>query len=63
MRPRSKVGKKSLYLVTKLVSMSGSGYTYYVKKNPRRYPWQLQMLKYDPIVRRHVLFEERKMKG
>jgi large subunit ribosomal protein L33 len=35
-----------------------SSYTYYVSKNKRNTPAKLELKKYDPIVRKHVLFKE-----
>jgi large subunit ribosomal protein L33 len=35
-------------------------YFYTFKKNPKAFPWRIAFKKYDPIVRRHVLFKERK---
>jgi large subunit ribosomal protein L33 len=35
-----------------------SHYRYVTTKNPRTTPQRLEQRKYDPIVRRHVLFTE-----
>jgi ribosomal protein L33 len=32
------------------------------KKNPRNVPYKLQRVKYDPVVNKHVLFSEAKLK-
>ena len=32
------------------------------EKNPRNVPEKLKLMKYDPIVGKHVLFEEQKLK-
>jgi len=32
------------------------------KKNPKKLPVKLEFMKYDPRVRRHVLFTETKLK-
>jgi large subunit ribosomal protein L33 len=32
------------------------------EKNPRNVPWKLKLMKYDPVVNKHVLFEEQKLK-
>lgn len=32
------------------------------KKNPRNVPHKLQLVKYDPVVNKHVLFTEAKLK-
>ena len=44
--------------VIKLKSTAGTAYTYVTRKNRRNDPDRLQLEKYDPIVRRHVLFRE-----
>ncbi len=46
----------------KLVSTAGTGYFYTTTKNKRTSTGKLQMKKYDPKVRKHVLFKESKMK-
>ena len=43
----------------RLVSSAGTGYCYYTRKNKRTTPDKLKFKKYDPIVRRHVLFKVR----
>lgn len=35
-----------------------SAYTYSTTKNKRNTPDRIQMRKYDPVVRKHVLFKE-----
>ena len=50
-------------LKIKLFSEAGTGYFYTFKKNPKAYPWRIAFRKYDPIVRRHVLFKVRKVPG
>jgi large subunit ribosomal protein L33 len=37
-----------------------SHHMYVTTKNPRSTPHRLEMRKYDPVVRRHVLFKESK---
>ena len=49
-------------MLIKLLSTAGTGYFYVKKKNPRTLPNKLQLMKYDPRVRRHVLFTETKLK-
>ena len=39
---------------------SESGYVYMVSKNKRNTTERLELKKYDPIVRRHVNFKEKK---
>ncbi|MET0704054.1 MAG: 50S ribosomal protein L33 [Mycobacterium sp.] len=44
--------------VVKLRSTAGTGYTYITRKNRRNDSDRLTLTKYDPILRRHVLFRE-----
>jgi large subunit ribosomal protein L33 len=46
----------------KLVSTAGTGHFYTTKKNKRRTPDKLEMKKFDPVVRKHVLYREAKIK-
>ena len=46
----------------KLVSSAKTGYYYVTKKNPRTQTEKLEFRKYDPVVRKHVMFKEAKIK-
>ena len=46
----------------KLVSSAGPGHYYTTDKNKRNTPDKLEMKKYDPVVRKHVLYTEAKIK-
>lgn len=46
----------------KLVSTAKTGYFYTTTKNKKNTPGKLQFKKYDPVVRKHVMFKESKMK-
>ena len=46
----------------KLVSSAGTGHYYTTDKNKRTTPDKLEMKKYDPVVRKHVLYTEGKIK-
>ena len=46
----------------KLVSSAGTGYFYTTDKNKRNTPDKLEFKKYDPKVRKHVVFKEAKIK-
>lgn len=46
----------------KLVSSAGTGHFYTTTKNKRTTPDKLEMSKYDPVVRKHVLYKEAKIK-
>tara|TARA_B100000029_G_C16846896_1_gene694012 strand:- start:263 stop:430 length:168 start_codon:yes stop_codon:yes gene_type:complete len=46
----------------KLESTAGTGYFYTTKKNPRTMTEKLELKKYDPKARKHVIFKEAKIK-
>ena len=39
-------------------STAGTGYTYVTKQNRRNDPDRISLMKYDPVVRKHVEFRE-----
>ena len=49
-------------ILIKLVSTADTGFYYVTKKNPRTQTEKLEFRKYDPVVRKHVLFKEGKIK-
>jgi len=53
---------KAATVQIRLVSTADTGYFYITKKNPRNLTEKLQVRKYDPVVRKHVLFKEAKIK-
>ncbi len=53
------MAKKGARELVKLKSTE-SGYTYITKKNKRTHTEKMQLKKYDPMVRKHVLFKETK---
>jgi large subunit ribosomal protein L33 len=53
---------KPATLQVKMVSTADTGYFYVAKKNPRTKPEKLELMKYDPKARKHVLFKETKIK-
>ncbi|MGR9053491.1 MAG: 50S ribosomal protein L33 [Gammaproteobacteria bacterium] len=46
----------------KLVSTEGTGHFYTTTKNKRTMPEKMEIKKYDPVVRKHVLYKEAKIK-
>lgn len=46
----------------KLVSSAGTGYYYTTTKNKRTMTEKLELKKYDPVIRKHVIFKEAKIK-
>ena len=53
---------KGPVITIKLLSSAGTGYFYVTKKNPRTMTEKLEMKKYDPKIRKHVIFKEAKIK-
>jgi len=45
-----------------LLSTAGTGYFYTSRRNVSKTPEKIKKMKFDPIVRRHVLFTEHKIK-
>ena len=46
----------------KLVSTAGTGHFYTTTKNKRTMPNKMEIKKFDPVVRQHVVFKEAKIK-
>jgi len=46
----------------KMVSSAKTGHYYTTTKNKRTMSEKLEMLKYDPVVRKHVMYKEAKIK-
>ena len=44
--------------IIKLLSTAGTGYTYVTTKNKTNTRERIELKKYDPVVRKHVLFKE-----
>ena len=45
----------------KLVSSAGTGHYYTTTKNKRTKPEKIEMMKYDPKARKHVMYKEGKI--
>jgi large subunit ribosomal protein L33 len=46
----------------KLESSAGTGHFYTTTKNKRTKPEKLEIKKYDPVARKHVMYKEGKLK-
>ena len=46
--------------IVQLESTAGTGFRYTVTKSKKRHPGRIEFRKFDPIVRKHVLFKETK---
>jgi large subunit ribosomal protein L33 len=53
---------KANTVLIKLVSTEDTGYFYVTKKNTRTATGKLELKKYDPVARKHVVFREAKIK-
>lgn len=54
------MAKKNKKTLIKLESTADTGYFYTTKKNPAN-P-KLELMKFDPVVRKHVKFVEKRLK-
>ena len=54
--------KKPNTIQVKLESTADTGYFYVAFKNPKKMTEKLELMKYDPKARKHVLFKESKMR-
>jgi large subunit ribosomal protein L33 len=46
----------------KLESTAGTGHFYTTTKNKRTMPEKMEIMKFDPVVRKHVSYKETKLK-
>jgi len=53
---------KPTTILIKMVSSADTGFFYVPRKNPRTKTEKMELRKYDPVVRKHVVFKESKIK-
>jgi large subunit ribosomal protein L33 len=58
----TKTMAKPTSILIKMVSSADTGFYYVTKKNPRTKTEKLELKKYDPVARKHVVFKESKIK-
>ncbi|MGM0552560.1 50S ribosomal protein L33 [Thioalkalivibrio sp. ALJT] len=46
----------------RLVSSAGTGHFYTTSKNKRNMPEKMEIKKFDPVIRKHVMYKEAKIK-
>ena len=46
----------------KLISSAGTGHYYTTDKNKKNMPDKMEIKKFDPVVRKHVMYTESKIK-
>jgi len=56
------MAKKNGVIKIRLVSTADTGHFYTTTKNQRNHPEKLELMKFDPIARKHVLYREAKIK-
>lgn len=56
------MAKKTKTVLVRLVSTAGTGFFLVKKRNPKTQTEKLSFRKYDPRVRKHVMFKEEKIK-
>ncbi|MFP8968162.1 50S ribosomal protein L33 [Pokkaliibacter sp. CJK22405] len=56
------MAKKGVREKIKLVSSAGTGHFYTTTKNKRNMPEKMEISKFDPVVRKHVMYKEAKIK-
>lgn len=50
-------------IIVKMESTAGTGYFKTTTKNPRNHPEKMSLRMYDPVVRKYVVFKEKKVKS
>ena len=53
---------KPTSILIKMISSADTGFFYVTKKNPRTKTEKLELKKFDPVARKHVVFKEAKIK-
>lgn len=53
---------KPTSILIKMISSADTDLFYVTKKNPRTKTEKLELKKYDPVARKHVVFKESKIK-
>ena len=61
-RQHGKTMAKSKREKIKLESSAGTGHFYTTSKNRTNTPNKMELKKYDPVVRKHVVYKETKLK-
>ena len=56
------MAKKGATEKIRLNSSAGTGHFYTTTKNKRNLPDKMEMKKYDPVARKHVMYKEGKIK-
>ena len=46
--------------IIQLESTAGTGFRYTVTKSKKRHPGRIEFKKFDPVIKKHVMFKETK---
>ena len=46
----------------RMISSAGTGHFYTTDKNKKNTPGKMEFLQYDPVVRKHVMYKDGKIK-
>ncbi len=52
------MGRTGVRVGIRMVSTAGTGHVYMTTKSKRNNPDRIEMKKYDPVARKHVLYKE-----
>jgi large subunit ribosomal protein L33 len=61
MKSKKTPKKKRAAILFKLTSTEGTGYYYTARRNPKKKPEKMEFKKFDPVLRKHVVFKEEKL--
>jgi len=56
------MAKKGKVEKIRMISSAGTGHFYTTQKNKQNTPEKLERSKFDPVVRKHVMYKESKIK-
>ena len=54
------MAKKEKRILIFMESTEGTGFRYVTSKNKQNHPARMELKKYDPVLRKHVMFKETK---
>jgi large subunit ribosomal protein L33 len=60
-RRRAEKRKTKMRIKIRMVSSAGTGHFYTTTKNAKKGTGKLELKKYDPVVRKHVMYKESKI--
>ena len=61
LRKEQHMAKDGPHIIVKMESTAGTGFYYTTTKNRRNTQAKLELKKYDPVAKKHVVFKEKKV--